>query len=331
MERFTYRKITVYRPIWGALMNRKRKWIKPIIFTVLLLMVGLLLFNPFRQSDYDKWADEVSEAQYLQALATLKESTDYIRKFPYISFLETQTIRYDLTDLLASMDASNLPAIENFDYAGLKATDLRGNNSALYHVNVPEAGLYYLSLDYYVLPQVLNNLTVSVKINGSYLFDDSKTIDIPLYWQDDSKDFVLDTYGDESLPSQQRVLGWVSKPLHNNTYTTTEPLLFYFDQGLNTIEVDNIMNGAMLVGDLKLIAPKERPDYQTYIAAHASEALVSDPIFINAIDYTQKNSSYVRLMAFQSPSVTPYGVVDKKLNVINGAAWYRSGHEVSYE
>lgn len=331
MERFTYANKTVYRPIWGALMNRKRKWIKPVILSVLLLLVGLLLFNPFRQSDYEKWANEVSEAEYQQALATLKESTDYIRKFPYISYLETQTIRYDLTDLLASMDALNLAAVENFGYLGSKATDLRANNSALYHVNVPTAGLYSLVLDYYVFPQVLNNLTVSVRINGNFLFDDARTVDIPLYWQDDSKNFVLDTYGDESLPTQQRVLGWVSMPLHNNTYTTTSPLMFYFNQGMNTVQIDNIMNGALLVGDLKLVAPRERLDYQSYMAPHANQTLISQPIFINAIDYSQKNSSYVRLMAFQSPSVTPYGVVDKKLNVINGAAWYRSGHEVTYE
>ena len=312
-------------------MLKNKKVTKPILLALIVLIGVLLIWNPFRQSDFDQWSEDVSLSDYQAALQTLKGSTDYIKKLPYISYLEDKIIRYDLTDVLATMDNAMPQATENYQYTGSKASNMSQRLSTVYHVNVPVSGMYHVVLDYYVLPNVLNNLTISVRINDQTPFDDAKTVDLPLYWKDDSKDFVLDTYGDESLPTQERVLGWVSMPLHNNTYTTVEPLLFYFEAGMNKVEVLNIMNGAMLVGDLTLQAPKEKLTYEAYIAEHASVPVAPKPIFINAIDYVQKNSSYVRLMAFQSPSVTPYGVVDKKLNVINGAAWYRSGHEVSYQ
>ncbi|MDP2426403.1 MAG: extracellular solute-binding protein [bacterium] len=311
-------------------MKRKRSWKKWLVYGIAFLIIAIIFINPFRQSDFDAWQEEVSYQDYLEALELMKQS-EYITRFPYVSFLESMDdINYSLLNHQATMSPSNVAVVNNFSYTGTKATDMQIDPLVAYQVTVPTAGLYHIQLDYFVKSQVLNNLTVSLKVNGQFQFDDSRTIDIPLYWQDDSKDFVLDTYGDESLPNQQRVIGWVTHLLYNNTYTTTDPLLFYFEAGVNTIEIENILSGAILLGDVELVAPRQRMDYATYIEQYSSVSKAPTSIFINATEYTQKNSSYVRLYAFQSPSVTPYGVVDKKLNVINGAAWYRSGHEVTY-
>ena len=69
--------------------------------------------------------------------------------------------------------------------------------------------------------------------------------------------------------------------------------------------------------------------YQEYISNYSAEASEYN-LFINAIDYTEKNSSYVRLFSFGNPSLSPFDSVDKKLNVIDGGAWYKAGQEVTY-
>ena len=303
--------------------------IKPLI--ILLVFIGgfMLVFNnPFSHSDYLAWKDEISETEYLAALDVIKGSGDYITRYSYISFLEDNEITYGLASATATLGGTS--AAEDYSYTGTKAIDLEAEGEATYTVNVATEGLYYIYVDYYVKESVLSNLTIAVKVNDVYQFDDSKTVDVPLYWEDDSKVFTLDTYGDESLPGQSRIIGWKLLPMYNNTYTTTNPLLFHFNAGVNTVKIDNIMDGAVLFGDLEVRSPQILPSYDAYITQYDLASHPSLNLDINATEYISKNSSYVRLYSFASPSVSPYDAVDKKLNVINGGAWYRSGQEVTY-
>ena len=52
-------------------------------------------------------------------------------------------------------------------------------------------------------------------------------------------------------PSQEVVKDWnLESPLYNNTYTSTTPLCFYLEEGVNTIEIENVSSGGLAVGDL---------------------------------------------------------------------------------
>jgi ABC-type glycerol-3-phosphate transport system substrate-binding protein len=306
-----------------------KRLIKPLILIFILGVLLTLFFNnPFARSDYQNWKEEVTDELYEEALAIIKGSDEYITRYSYVSFLDDHPITYGLTDKTTSSITASAP--NDYNYLGTRAVDLKAEGTAEYNISVAQGGLYHLAIDYYVLPNVLNNLTVGVKINGVYQFDDAKTIDVPLVWTDDSKDFVLDTYGDESLPSQIRVTEWRNLPLYNNTYSTTDPLLFELEAGNNVIEIVNIMNGDVIFGDLTVVAPTVRSSYDAYKTLHVDAPSPVSILEIDATEYTEKNSSYVRLYAFQSPSVSPFDAIDKKLNVINGAAWYRSGQEVTY-
>ncbi|MBU1144674.1 MAG: extracellular solute-binding protein [Firmicutes bacterium] len=306
-----------------------KKFIKPIIIILLIVIAFVFVFdNPFLQSDYDSWNEEITDTMYEDALNVIKGSSDYITRYSYISFLEEFQIQYGLEDYDATLLGA--AATSNFDYQGNKAIDLEEANIVNYQVSIDQAGLYYIYVDYYVKESVLNNLTISVKINDEIEFDDAQIVDVPLIWEDESKEFSLDTYGDESLPNQLRVLEWKTLPLYNNTYTTTEPLLFYFEEGNNTITFENVISGAVLFGDLQVVSPKVVPSYEAYSTLYVSENHPETILNIDATEYVDKNSSYVRLYSFQSPSVSPFDSIDKKLNVINGAAWYRSGQEVTY-
>jgi len=307
-----------------------KKLIKPVIIILALVVAYMFAFdNPFTHSDYLLWQTEITEEVYQNALDVIKGSTEYITRYPYVSFLEDNSITYGLVDSDASLNG--VAAVNDYFYQGTKAIDLESAGTASYSVEIADAGLYYIYVDYYVKANVLNNLTIAVNINSETQFDDALTVDVPLVWEDDTKNFVLDTYNDESLPAQNRVLDWKSLALYNNTYSTAEPLLFSFEEGLNTITFENVMDGAVLFGDLRVVAPQTIPSYDAYSSLHESATSPTLNLEINATEYVDKNSSYVRLYAFQSPSVTPFDAVDKKLNVINGSAWYRAGQEVTYQ
>ncbi|MFH0993595.1 MAG: hypothetical protein V1761_04520, partial [bacterium] len=213
-----------------------KRLIKPLITIFVAVGAFIMVFsNPFSRSDYDQWKTEITDEMYAEALAVIKGSTNYITRRDYIGFLENNAITYGLIDADATLLTG--AAAADFGYEGVKAADLGVERTATYTVDVPNAGLYYIRVDYYVGGAALNNLTVAVRVNGEYPYDDAETIDVPLVWTDASKTFVLDTYGDESLPEQERVVGWRPMFLFNNTYTTTEPLLFLLAEGENLIEI----------------------------------------------------------------------------------------------
>ncbi len=300
-----------------------------VLIISIVLIITLFTSDVFKTSDYDKWSEEVSYNEYLEALKVL-EGSKYLIRYPYASFLEDEDHQIIYTLSTASATLMQEPAQSCYFYNGEACVDLSKSKKATYSVNVSNAGMYHIEFDYIVSENVLNNLTLSVMINGEYQYDEAKTIDVPLLWEDESKEFILDSYGDESLPTQKRIVEWNKLYLYNNTYLTSEPLYFYFEKGENTIEIINVQDSEIQIKDLKVTAPTKKLTYDEYLAKIGDKSSPKANILIDAINYISKNSSYVRLTAYQNASVKPYNPIDKKLNVIDGTAWNKAGQEVTF-
>lgn len=308
-------------------MNRKR--ILNIVLLVILAGAVVLFFvNPFRESDLAAWSEDVSYNEYQTAIDILEATLDTEnQRNAYVEYLSEVELNYNLPETLSTITSD--VSSEKDGYSS-DVVDISVEKSGIFQVIVTESGYYEIAFDYKVVGQVLNNLTISIAIDDAFLYSDAKTIDVPLYWNDSTKDFGVDTYGDQTVPLQSRDTDWRTLDLYNNTYTTNEPLLFYFEVGSHKIEMENVSTGLLKVGNLTLQAPSYIPTYQEYISQYST---VADPfnVFVNATSYIEKNSSYVRLTSFSDPSVSPYDNVYKKLNAIDGEAWYKSGQEVTYE
>jgi len=302
-------------------MNKKRI-INLGLIALLILIVVVYIVKPFQSSDLELWRKQVSEDDYLKAIELLEGTLDNPRK-TYFDYYEDIVLDYELT----SNNAAVLQSGQSVDDA--QVADLGTDKSATFLLNVPESGYYTLNSEYMISGTILNNITISIEINGEFQFDDAMTVDVPLIWQDISKDFLPDTYGDETLPNQVKLEEWRPLDLYNNTYTSNEALVFYLEAGDNTIVFKNVSAGDLAIKNLEANAPIKMDSYEEYISNYTGEASPVS-IFVNATDYVEKNSSYVRLMAYSNPSVAPYDSVYKKLNVLDGNAWYKAGQEVTY-
>ena len=174
----------------------------------------------------------------------------------------------------------------------------------------------------------LINPILRVSVNGSIPFRESATVDVAIRWQDESKNFTLDSYGDESLPNQiaDNTFRWLD--FYNNLYSTSHPLNYLLKQGMNSVTITNVSSDPVEISGFKAVVPWELPAY-----VKPSLDLNNAQDFehkINAIEYDSKNSSFVRLSSYPSVSVAPYDPVDKKLNVIDGLSWSKSGQAVDY-
>ena len=212
---------------------------------------------------------------------------------------------------------------------------------AKYKVSVEKSGLYYLNIDYMSVGESLSDYTVSATINGKQQYSEMNTIALPILWtdvdtdkyvgSDEKKDFPLDSYGDEMAPSQNRIQKWTNTYLYNNTYVSSTPLCFYLEKGENEINIENVSSGGLALGKLMVQEAKTNvASYKDYAAQHQDAELVTaedDQLEIDAVYYTQKNSTDAVYGTDTNTSLTRFNIDHEKLNTLQ---WNSAGNEIVY-
>lgn len=208
---------------------------------------------------------------------------------------------------------------------------LNYQESTEYTVYAQNDGWYYIKLEYKPVGSSLSDFSADVKINGEQAYYEMKTIALPLRWQDETKDFPTDGYGDESAPKQNRVEDWQTTFLYNNTYSSALPLKFPLKAGENKIVITNVSSDGLGLGALTITEPELHiPSYEEYAAEKNTDsaALTDALIEINATDYTGKNSTQAIMQYENNPALKPHSNSQKVLNTLN---WTEAGTEVEYE
>lgn len=298
---------------------------KVVMLVIGLFVISVLVFSIVHKQS--KYQYEVSDSEVASAFNLLNDSL-VNQKNTYFDFINTVNASNGVGSYQGQLTSEDLQFDQEYNNPIARLTK---ESDVVYQVEVASAGLYEINLDYKLMGNALINPIISVEVNDTLQFDEANAINIPLIWKDQSKEFVPDSYGDESLPQQERVEGWQSLDLYNNTYYTADPLKFYFNEGMNIITVKHTTSGDLLLGDLRVTKPKEYLDYEQYVKAFPEVNTPTEKIFVNATDYIAKNSSYVRLNSLNQPALNPYDAVYKKLNVIDGQSWKTPGQEIFYQ
>jgi ABC-type glycerol-3-phosphate transport system substrate-binding protein len=229
------------------------------------------------------------------------------------------TPRYTYTDFLTD----NKPVVKAGHTITVKGDVLLGENESLvYELDAPEGGLYFFTLSYHALNNSFTDITVALRINGEIQYTEANTIILPVFWEDESKIYPIDKYGDESTPLQRQIPGPHTVSLFDTRYTMDLPLNFLLRQGENIIEIKNETAQSVWVGDLTAYTYREPAPYK---AAGADS--IPEYININAVDYVRKNSPHVSNNAYSSPHVMPYDPMSRKINTISTG---RAGDEIFY-
>lgn len=288
-----------------------------------------LIFN----LNHAEYVEDVSPEELRKAYELLSDSlvsSDYM----YTDYLQYLDVGYGEGNYKASpkqgeasvYDAGiDLPAYDG------EAVTLNYEQTAEYKVNVDKTGVYYLAVDYLSAGNSYLDYTVDVALNGDTQYQEWKTVELSLYWQDSVSEYLVDRYGDEIAPTQKRVNQWNRTYLYNNTYSSTHPLYMTLEAGENTITLTNRSNDGLALGTLYVEAPVEEClTYEEYSAQYEGQPVAAkeDTIVINATDYTIKNSAEIIYSSTSNPAVTPYNAEYKLLNTLS---WTKPGNEITYE
>ena len=289
-----------------------------IILCVSITLAAVLLLQK-KEAEY---VEAVSEESVWDAYTLLTEAIAGSETM-YTDFLKQNTLPDGTGSGLAMPETGEAYS----DYDGL-ATVLDYNDTTTYRLTVETEGLYYLKLDYAPASDTMSDFGIDITINGEQPYYEMKTIALPLFWSDETKDFPRDGYGDETAPKQIRQNDWVTINLYNSTYSSSLPLLFHLKQGSNAITVKNVAADGLLLGSLSATEPESKiPSYEEYAGLYTGD-LVQEQIEINATEYIKKNTTQAIYTFENSPAVSPYDAQFKQINTMN---WTDAGTEVTYE
>lgn len=308
---------------------------KILIWILILAIIGgsswLLFF-----ADHSAYVEDISAEELRWAYELLAGSLD--------------TDSYKYTDYLLDLEADKGTGSTNaYPKGGVPASELNSTEltvgeydgqavalnyleTAEYHINVEKDGVYVLALDYLSGGDSYLDYILSVEVNGQQQYQELQTVELPLYWEDSISEFMVDRYGDQIAPTQNRVNVWSRTYLYNNTYATVEPLMVTLSAGENILSFKNVSNDGLVLGSLYVEEPAQQaPAYEEYLQALDTTAPVpvsGGPIAINAIDYSLKNSAEIIYEVTASPAMTPYDAEFKKLNTLS---WSNAGDEIIYD
>jgi ABC-type glycerol-3-phosphate transport system substrate-binding protein len=297
--------------------NRVLKTIVLVGIVAVAVLASVFIFG--KNSEY---ISKVDEKEVIAAYNLLNNSLR-TNEVHYVDFIEADTSGFGTEDNWA--EPSTGTKVDDYDSL---AVTLDYGHSVEYSIEVKEPGLYYLVLDYKPMDKTLAEFNVDIKINDTQAYEEMENIVLPLFWSDETKDFPTDRYGDQTAPYQYSRDSWTSLHLYNNTYNTSEPILFRFEEGINTVKITNISGNGLGLGTLQLEAPVfDTPSYADYRSKQQG-TLISDLIEVNSIDYTQKNTTQAIYSSENNPALKPH---DSEYKLLNALSWADAGTEIIYE
>ena len=195
-------------------------------------------------------------------------------------------------------------------------------------VTVPATGDYAVVLTYAMQNNAVLDSTVTVNhlsTEGEIL--QSARAEVYSLWQDETKDYAMDRYGNEVTPAQMTLAQNVTDYVREYSAADGGPVVFHFEEGEQKISV--LANDAALtVKEVKVVEVPEIVDYATYQTMFDGAVYAGEPLIIEGEDYAVKNDSAIRSRADSSAAVIPYHPYYKWMATIDGNSWKTVGQRV---
>ncbi len=222
------------------------------------------------------------------------------------------------TDYTAMQPVAGAPTINEEGYL-LAPKDVVAAN-----VSVPEAGKYVVVLNYKVVKGQLSDSTMEVTVGEEMILSSVYGL-----WQDETKDYGHDRYGNEVTPDQNLLNEFVIEYLRDSKSLAMDPCEFDLAAGNVSIKVNNCDEDIVLKSVSIAKAP-EVPTYKEYLKSVGKMGTAKEMITIEGEDYAVKSDSYIRSQSKQNAAVYPYSPYEKYLSTIDCGSYDSAGQRVMW-
>lgn len=244
-------------------------------------------------------------------------------------------------------DEAAIPEIYS-DYEGMDGDSvLTGENSLIeFEVDVAEAGLYNLSVEYYPVPGKNSDIIRSLFVDGELPYEELSTLSFPRVWSnyventyvnDDGvtvKVWNKDNQGNDVKSKAVEIPEWQERFLYDSDGYISEALSIYFSAGKHTVSMLSLKE-PMLINRLELSNQGELKSYsqvKSELQAKGIKDTSSRLITIEG-EYASKTSSQMLYpqQDQSSPSVSPSDAKELLNNSIGGNSWRLVGQWIEWE
>ena len=209
---------------------------------------------------------------------------------------------------------------------------MENGSTGVWHIDVPADGMYQVRLRYLTVSSRGVDLERELRINGEVPFTGADRLVFSRMWTDGGE-VRQDNRGNDIRPTQVEYFDWQTAVCRDAQGYHTEPYLFYFRQGENTLSL-TAASEPMILGGLTLAAPAETGSYAEYAARFEGlpdSAPAGWQTTVQGEDAVLRSSPslYARYDR-SSPATDPYCVTATRFNCIGGDPWRTSGQWIQW-
>lgn len=221
----------------------------------------------------------------------------------------------------------------NFKIGDNDTLETTDSGSATWTVDITEAGLYNIYVNYLPISDGGASVERKIYINNKIQYRDLENVKFPRYWTNKGP-IIQDTSGNDMKPSQKEILD-IQRTSFLRDYTgyVINPYLIYFNKGINTITIESVRE-AMGIVSIGVTDYKEQLTYDEYRELHKDVKVqeLSEAIKIEGEDASERTSPTLYAISDRTdPNNYPVDVVKIKLNAIGGTKWTTPGDAITWE
>lgn len=225
-------------------------------------------------------------------------------------------------------------AVQTTDILGRAAFEWTAEDSRLtWRFTIEEAGIYTVSLDYYLKGSNAFTAKRNLLIDGEILFEEALGIAFSRYYEETGKG-KKNSWGDDMRGQNVPIDRWYTQPLIDPSGICEQPFTLYFAAGEHTVSLAYDEKD-MAVGTLVIEAAKPIKSYAEVKAGYAESGLTGAPedavLTFEAEDtvaYT--NDVTIRRENSNDITTTPYSATEKWLNIYGGSRWDTGNQSVTW-
>ena len=240
-------------------MNNTKKIRRVISFIVATAMIATAAIPTYAEVADEDESSSVSETDSTAAEdsedADSDEASEGVRvEDSYLEFYEkySEEKGSDEEIALTAEEIYNNSDFTALDGTDISLTDVGGESNVLswanqtggfsFTVDVPTAGVYSIKVTYYVPEDNnTNDVEFELDINGECQYDTASRITLSKVWVNEETEsdtgIDMDSNGNDIRPGQTALPKWQTTPLEDIDGLSSLPLIFYFEEGENTVTI----------------------------------------------------------------------------------------------
>lgn len=283
-------------------------------------------------------SESTAAKQEKSVLQEISESLTAISYAEYKSQYEgvaraTKSVTIDaVKDIVEEETDATVSVVSGYQGAQGDALQMEDDGKVTWKINIPETGLYAVSVEYASVSDKTNSIERMFSINGKVPFSEARYLLLKKNWRNNYAEngrFEVDVNGNELRPTSNIDHKWENYAFIDANGYYANPFEFYFEAGENTIALESVRE-PMVLKSITVYPYEDKATYEEYIAGK-SEASGAATIHIDAETPSATSDYTVYPIYDRKSAITqPQDPAKIMLNTIGSEKWQKVGQWVEY-